>query len=409
MRLHNVRLLTSEGLSMPRTAELPVDDDGNRDASGLILSPGWIDLHAHLRDPGFPEKETLQTGSASAAFGGFTQVVAMANTSPVTDSPERLRALVARSQSLPVRVSFVGAVTNNLEGKTLTDAKALKLAGAVALSDDGRHAMDVATLRRALRSAAEADLPVFIHPQREALGTSPDAEVAAVDEALDALADVPAARLHLQHVSTRRTVDLLRSAKRDGLLVTAEVTPHHLTLTHQDVEKIGLQGNVNPPLRSEDDRGAVLEALAEGVIDVVATDHAPHDAAAKAAGASGFHGFETALPVVLGLGLEPGVLYRACVQGPREISGDPLLNASNARIALKRGSRGPAGPNPPRKGEGNFEDWIVIDPELEWTVDPSSFRSRGRNTLLAGRRLRGRVVMTVCRGQLLFERMLQRV
>ncbi|HVH64526.1 MAG TPA: hypothetical protein VM674_00705, partial [Candidatus Acidoferrum sp.] len=246
--------------------------------------------------------------------------------------------------------------------------------------DDGRNAMDIATLGAALQSAAEADLPVFIHPQKETLGSSPDSEVAAVDEALIALEDVPTARLHLQHVSTRRGVDLIRLAKRHGLTITAEVTPHHLTLTYQDVEKIGPQGNVNPPLRSADDRAAVLEGLAEGVIDVIATDHAPHDAAAKAAGASGFHGLETALPVVLGLGLEPRVLYRALIQGPYEI-------VNHSREA----------------------DWILIDPDVEWTVDPSSFRSRGRNTPLPGRRLRGRVVMTICRGQVLFERMVQRV
>ena len=390
MRLHHVRLLSREGLSAPHVAELPVADDEDRDASGLILSPGWMDLHAHLRDPGFPEKETLATGTASAAFGGFTHVVAMANTNPVTDTPERLRALVSHAEALPVRVSFVGAVTEGLEGTVLTDARGLKAAGAVALSDDGRHAMDGATLRAALEAAADADLPVLVHAQKETLGTGPESEIGAVSEALEALKDVPTARLHVQHVSTRPAVDLIRAAKAQNLPVTAEVTPHHLALTRNDVAAMGPFGNVNPRLRSDDDREALRDALAEGVIDVVATDHAPHELAAKAAGANGFHGFETALSVLLGLGIDHRTLYRACVERPRDIIGDPL-------------------PEPPHKGEGRSGDWILIDPELEWTVDPSSLRSRGKNTPFAGRRLRGRVVMTVCRGQVLFERMVQRV
>ena len=392
MRLHNVRVLNRDGLSLPRTVELPAIEGDDRDASGLILSPGWMDLHAHLRDPGFPEKETLVTGTASAAFGGFTHVVAMANTNPVTDTPERVRGLVAQAEALPVRVSFVGAVTEGLEGRVLTDTRGLKAAGAIALSDDGRHAMDRATLRAALEAAADADLPVLIHAQKEELGTGPDAELAAVGEALEVLKDVTNARLHLQHLSTRQTIDLLRAAKAQGLSVTAEVTPHHLALTREDVAPMGPFGNVNPRLRSEDDRDALREALAERVIDVIATDHAPHDIAAKAAGSHGFHGFETALSVAMGLGIDPRVLYRACVERPREIirTGDNSL------------------PLVGRVGEG-VGDWILIDPDLEWVVDPSSFRSRGKNTPFAGRRVRGRVVMTVCRGQVLFERMMQRV
>ncbi len=393
MKLRNVQTLSRLGLSAPRTVELTVDDSEDRDASGLILSPGWMDLHAHLRDPGFPEKETLASGSASAAFGGFTHIVAMANTNPVTDSPDRLRTLIERADGLPVRVSFVAGVTEGLEGRVLTDARASKAAGAVALSDDGRHAMDVATLRSALEAAADADLPILLHAQKEDMGTCPASEVAAIAEALEALKDVVRARLHVQHVSTRPSIDLIRAAKKQGLAVTAEVTPHHLALTRADVAGMGPFGNVNPPLRTDDDREAVRVALAEGVVDVVATDHAPHDVAAKAAGANGFHGFETALSVLLGLGIDHRTFYRACVERPREIikTGDNSL------------------PLVGRAAEGVGDDWILIDPDLEWTVDPSAFRSRGKNTPFAGRRLRGRVVMTVCRGQVLFERMVQRV
>jgi dihydroorotase len=378
MRLHHVRVLGPAGLSMPQTAEVNAEGADDRDASGLVLSPGWMDLHAHLRDPGFPQKETLLSGATSAAVGGFSHVLAMANTDPVIDRAERLQGLVARSEALPIRISFVGAVTIALEGQQLTDAVALKAAGAVALSDDGRHAMDGVLLRAALEAAAEAGLPILVHAQAEVLGDGPDAEAAAVTDALEALRDVKAARLHFQHVSTRNAVDLIRAAKLEGLLVTAEATPHHLALTSRDTWAMGPQGNVNPPLRTPDDRDALCEGLVEGVIDAIATDHAPHELAAKQAGANGFHGFETAVGVVLGLGLDGRTVYRACVSRPREIVGQSLE-----------------------------DEWILIDPDAEWRVDVSSFRSRGRNTPFQDRRLRGRVVMTVCRGQVVTERLMQ--
>jgi len=378
MRLHHVRVLGPSGLSMPQTVEVNAEGADDRDATGLILSPGWMDLHAHLRDPGFPQKETLLSGATSAAVGGFTHVLAMANTDPVTDRPEQVQSLVARSEALPIRISFVGAVTVGLEGRQLTDAVALKAAGSVALSDDGRHAMDRVMLGRALEAAAAAGLPVLIHAQAEGLGKGRDAEAVAVTDALDALRSVRGARLHVQHVSTREAVELIRAAKADGLPVTAEATPHHLTLTSQDAAAMGLHGNVNPPLRSADDRDALRQALIEGVIDAIATDHAPHDQAAKQVGANGFHGFETAVSVVLGLGLTDRVVYRACVSRPREIVGQSLE-----------------------------DEWILIDPDAEWIVDPSSFRSRGRNTPYGGRRLRGRVIMTICRGQMVTERLMQ--
>ena len=378
MRLHHVRVLGPAGLSMPQTVDIKAEGADDRDASGLVLSPGWMDLHAHLRDPGFPQKETLLSGATSAAVGGFTHVLAMANTDPVTDRPERLRILLARTEALPIRIGFVGAVTIALEGRQLTDAAALKAAGALALSDDGRHAMDVPMLRGALQAAAGAGLPVLIHAQAEGQGNGPGAEAAAVTDALEALRGLHGARLHLQHVSTRGAVDLIRAAKSDGLPVTAEATPHHLALTSRDADLMGSHGNVSPPLRTADDRDALRQALIEEVIDVVATDHAPHEEAAKQVGANGFHGFETAVAVVLGLGLDGRTVYRACVSRPREIIGQSLE-----------------------------DEWILIDPAAEWTVDASSFRSRGKNTPFQGRRVRGRVIMTVCRGQVVTERVMQ--
>ncbi|TMD19315.1 MAG: hypothetical protein E6J07_05505 [Chloroflexi bacterium] len=235
MRLHHVRVLGPTGLSTPQTVEVNAEGTEDRDATGLVLSPGWMDLHAHLREPGFPQKETLLSGATSAAVGGFTHVLAMANTDPVTDRAERLQSLLTRSAALPIRISFVGAVTIGLEGRQLTDAVALKAAGAVAFSDDGRHAIERPMFGRALEAAAAAGLPVLVHAQAEQLGDDPNAEAVAVADVLSALRDVRGARLHIQHVSTRAAVDLIRAAKSEGLSVTAEVTPHHLALSSRDV------------------------------------------------------------------------------------------------------------------------------------------------------------------------------
>ncbi len=390
-RLRSVRVLGSGGLSAPRDVSRPLAGLPNLDAPGCILSPGWIDVHAHLRDPGFAQKETLESGAASAAAGGFTQAVAMANTTPVIDTAERVRSQVERVHSLPIRVSFAAAVTHGLEGTALTDAAALKVAGAVALSDDGRHAMDPETLERALLQAAMVGIPILLHAQYDRIAREgvldagpaarrlglPDipraAEIEAVRDGLDALRRVPGARLHLQHLSTAEAVDLVAAAKSEGLAVTAEVTPHHLTLTADDAVLIGAAAKVNPPLRAASDLAALRRGLEAGVIDLIATDHAPHEAATKqtlATAAFGIAGFETALPVVLSLGLPWPVLYRACIAAPAALLGRPIPT----------------------------DDWILIDLDEEWTVEPSAFRSRGRNNPWAGRRVRGRVRLTVAHG-----------
>lgn len=373
MKLHGARLLRANGLSGPDTFYIAAGGEPDRDARGLVLSPGWMDVHAHLRDPGAPQKETLESGARSAAAGGFTHVVAMANTDPPIDTADRLAELRRRSEGLPIKVNFVGALTQGLKGESLTDARALESAGAVALSDDGRHAVDASLLQLGLWRAGAAGLPVLIHPQLEHLGTEPAAEVEAIREAIDALRRTADARLHLQHVSTRESIGLIAAAKAEGLRLTAEVTPHHLALTADELRISGPLAKVNPPLRSAADAAALCEALIDGVIDVIATDHAPHEDAAKhdeETAAYGLHGFETALATVLMLRLPWEVVYRACVSGPRRILHQELL-----------------------------DEWVLIDPDREWVVDPESFYSRGRNTPLAGRRMRGRVVMTVTAGR----------
>jgi dihydroorotase len=301
----------------------------------------------------------------------------MANTEPVTDTADRVRANIARARDLPVRVVFVGALTGGLAGRRPTDAVALRAAGAVALSDDGRHALDLQTLIGALQQASAAGLPVLIHPQDESLGSEPEAELAAVEQAVAALRQVPGARLHLQHVSLAAALPPITQAKRDGLALTAEATPHHLWLTADALRQWGPLAKVNPPLRTERDMAALRGALIDGTIDIVATDHAPHQAAAKRdieTAAPGISGFETAAGMLLTLGLPWPVLYRACVALPRAILGIPL---------------------PP--------DWILIDPAQTWTVEPDRLLSRGRNTPMTGTRLIGRVRMTICREQVVHQ------
>ncbi len=373
IRLRDVQVLGPAGLSCPRDAQLASDEDESLDGRGLVLSAGWADLHAHLRDPGFTHKETLESGTASAAAGGYTHVVAMANTMPATDRASLVRANIERARGLPIRVDFVGALTHGLDGQVLTDAQSLREAGAVALSDDGRHAMDPVTLVEGLAQAAQSGLPVLVHAQDERLGMTRAAELEGTRGAIEALRRRPSAHLHLQHVSIREAVDLVARAKRAGLHLTAEVTPHHLALTQDETASLGPQAFVNPPLRGSDDLQALRAALIDGTIDVVATDHAPHDAVAKANGANGFHGFETACAVILALELPWEVVYRACVAGPRAILGRTVP-----------------------------DDWVLIDPAGEWVVDPERFRSRGRNTPFAGRRMRGAVRMTVCHGRVVY-------
>jgi dihydroorotase len=254
----------------------------------------------------------------------------------------------------------------------------LKAAGAVALSDDGRNALDLETLVEGLRGAAAAGLPVLVHAQDESLGTGPAAELNGTAEAVAALRRAPAARLHLQHVSLAAVLPMISEAKRDGLALTAEVTPHHLWLTDDGWRHWGAQAKVNPPLRTHADVMALRAALVDGTIDIVATDHAPHEAAAKQdpeSAAFGISGFETAAGILLTLGVPWPVIFRACVAMPRMILGIPRTGA-----------------------------WVLLDPNEEWTVDPDRFLSRGHNTPLRGTRLRGLVRMTVSAGTIAYQR-----
>ncbi|MGH7722456.1 MAG: dihydroorotase [Candidatus Dormibacteria bacterium] len=373
--------------------------------SPCILAPGLIDLHAHLREPGDEAAETVASGARAAAAGGFTQVVAMANTDPPVDTPERVAEATRRARTVPVDVLVAAAVSRGLAGSELVDIEGCAAAGAVAFSDDGRNSAPRELLAEALRRAADVSRAVLVHPEDEAIiaarsrsghalarsGDRPEqAETSAVRAALDALGLAGRGRLHLQHLSTAASVELVRRAREDGLAVTAEVTPHHLGmwLPVDPLPEPPALIKVNPPLRTERDRDALIQGLRDGIIDAVATDHAPHRLAEKAcpeeAAAPGMTGLETALATCITLGGMSGdwipVLLERLTTGPHRV-----LGAS------------PAG-REPRLRIGETATCVLFDPAAEWTLGEAAMHSLSRNTPLLGIRLRGRVLLTICDG-----------
>jgi dihydroorotase len=377
------------------------------DLGGLLLTPGLVDVHVHLREPGQEHKETIASGTAAAAAGGFVAVCAMPNTSPVVDDPERVRQMITRAaESGPVRVHPIAAATVGSRGEKVADVESLAAAGAVAVSDDGLP-IPVGLLAEILGRARAAGIPVADHcevlgrsaggailegPLARRLGVRgipPEAESDAVAQDLDVLART-GGRLHVCHVSTARSVELIRQAKADGLAVTAEVTPHHLLLTVGQVEVSGARAKMNPPLATQDDRDAVRAALAEGTIDCVATDHAPHTEIEKLRGLAdapfGIVGLETAFALLFSELVESGILTLEMLV--RRLSADP------ARVM---------GLDVPMVPPGARADLAAFDLESEWEVDPARFRSRGRNTPFGGRRLRGRPVFTLAGGRIAYD------
>jgi dihydroorotase len=375
-----------------------------------VLCPGFIDLHAHLRQPGDDEAETLETGSLAAAAGGYTHVVAMANTSPPIDTPERVAEARLIAGSMPVSILQVAALTRGLEGTELVDIKRCIEAGAVALSDDGRNAVSPRQLAIALAEAGHLSRAVFVHPEDEEMiaqanGTQgvvtrsplrpPDSETRAVNLAIRALTHARTGHLHLQHLSCEASVTSLRRARHQGLIVSAEVTPHHLSmwLPVADEPDPPALLKVNPPLRSERDRTALVRALREGLIEAVATDHAPHRASEKTIGyddaAPGMVGLETALATCLTIGGMGGewlaTLVERMTAGPYRILG-PTAGIPEPRLRI-----------------GEPATCTLFDPAAEWLVGEPEWHSRSRNTPLLGSRLRGRVLLTIAGGRVIHQ------
>ena len=377
------------------------------DARGKLVLPGFVDLHVHLREPGFEYKETIQTGTAAAVAGGFTSVCCMPNTSPVNDNQSITEFILDQARAAGnAHVFPVGAITKGSEGKELAEIGELRRAGCVAISDDGLPVINSLVMRRAMEYALAFDLPVIDHCEdlhlseggcmNEGLVSTqlglPGIPAAAEDVMVArnlALAELTGARLHLAHLSTIGSVRMVREAKSRGLRVTAEVCPHHFSLTEEAVRGFNTHAKMNPPLRTWRDVQAVKDGLRDGTIDVIATDHAPHAAQDKqqqfAAAPNGIVGLETALPLTLAL-VDEGVLSLE--------SAVAKLTCEPARaFGLPKGSLAP----------GADADVVVVDTEESWEVDPARFRSKSRNTPFAGWKVKGRVRTTLVAGRVVYE------
>ena len=377
------------------------------DASGLLVVPGLIDAHVHLREPGYEYKEDIETGSKAAAAGGFTGVMCMANTRPVNDNESVTKFILRRAEGGPVKVYPVGAVTQGQKGEKLTEMGELKSAGCVAVSDDGVPVVDPGLMRRALEYSNSFNMPVITHAEDKRLvghGSMNEGAVAtrlglkgipnAAEDTIVArdisLAELTGCRLHVAHVSTRGAVELIRAAKARGVKVTAEATPHHLALTDEAVVGYSTNAKMNPPLRALEDVDALRAGLKDGTIDCIATDHAPHASIEKDVefdkAANGIIGLETAFSVLYGL-VEEGAL--ALTDVVRAMSSGP------ARAFRLEGGR---------LSVGTPADIAIFDLERKWTVEPGKLKSKSKNSPWLGRELKGVCVKTIKGGVVVHSR-----
>ena len=377
------------------------------DATGMVAVPGLIDLHVHLREPGHEYKETIETGAKAAVRGGFTTICPMPNTSPVNDNSQVTAYIVNRAKELGLcRILPVGAITHGLEGNTLAEYGDMKQKGMVAISDDGRPVADARVMRRAMEYANGLGLPVISHAEDLSLARNgamnegiiatqlgikgiPNAAESVMVMRDIALAELTGARVHIAHVSCEESVDAIRHGKARGVKVTAETAPHYFTLTDEAVGQYDTHAKMNPPLRTEKDRQAIIDGLVDGTLDIIATDHAPHSPLEKEVefdrAAFGIVGLETSLALSLALVQEGKLSLSQLIE---KMSKNPaaILGIDND---LKPGNPG---------------DITLIDPEAYHTIDPDTFFSKGVNTPFVGFNVKGEAWMTLVQGRVVFEK-----
>lgn len=377
------------------------------DASGCYVMPGLIDLHVHLRDPGFTYKETVDTGALAAARGGFTTIVAMPNTKPVMDEGHRVSYVHNKAKMLcDIHVLQAGSITRGMKGEELSDIESMVRAGSPAISEDGKSVMNAGLYRKAMRLAKKLNIPILAHCEDSNLvdggvvNADPDTQAMGLKGISNAVEDVIVARdillaketgakLHLCHCSTKDSVRMVKEAKEVGISVTAEVCPHHFTLTSADISGNDSNYKMNPPLRTKADVEALKQGLKDDIMDVIATDHAPHSDEEKRRPMSqapfGIVGLETAVPLTITELVRTGILT------PMQMAAKMSTNPARI-LGLDKGSL----------EEGKIADVVIIDPEVEYTIDKNRFRSKGKNTPFHGRKVFGQVEMTICAGNVAF-------
>ena len=378
------------------------------DARGLVVSAGLVDMHVHLREPGLEYKETVETGCAAAAAGGFTSVAPMPNTRPATDCPEQIRYVLEKAKAAcGVHVLPIGSVTVGEKGQELTDIEALKTAGAVAISDDGMPVQNANLMRDALIRAHRQGLTVLSHCEdadmvknyalnegRISRQLRMEGRPAIAEEIMvmrDAmLAEETGAHVHICHISTAKAVDIVRRMKKRGVALTCETCPQYFTLTEDEVLTQGSMARVNPPLRTAKDIKGIIAGLKDGTIDAIATDHAPHSAEEKARplaeAPSGMVGLETALAVTLTALYHTGQMSLSDILRKMTVNPANILRVPKGRLSV-----------------GADADLVIFDAEEKWTVDPERFASKGRNTPFGGMQVQGRVKYTIAAGEIIYQ------
>lgn len=384
-----------------------VEADEVIDAEGMYVMPGFIDLHVHLREPGFEHKEDIESGSKAAAKGGFTSVCCMPNTKPTTDSKEVVSYIVNKAKEVaPINVLVVGAVTKGQAGQELADIEGMKEAGIVAISEDGKSVMNANLYREGMKEAARLGLPVLAHceditmvdggvinagAKASELGfrgiTNAVEDVIVARDIL--IAKETGARLHLCHCSTEDSVKMLAKAKEEGLPVTGEVCPHHFTLCEDDIKADDSNYKMNPPIRGKKDLEALVKGIGDDVFDAIATDHAPHHADEKAKGIEkapfGIVGSETALALTMTELVEKGVITPYQMAAKMSYNPAKILGIDKGSLEVSK-----------------VADIVIVDPDAEYEIDVNDFVSKGKNTPFNGYKVKGKVVRTICGGKTVY-------